>query len=48
MEFLGFTVDIASLTNNALSLAMKVLLAIIIFVVGRWLAKKQLSWRIRL
>ena len=40
MEFLGFTVDIASLTNNALSLAMKVLLAIIIFVVGRWLAKK--------
>ena len=40
MEFLGFTVDIASLTNNALSLAMKVLLAIIIFFVGRWLAKK--------
>ncbi|ERL56115.1 MULTISPECIES: mechanosensitive ion channel family protein [Psychrobacter] len=43
MEFLGFTVDVATLTNNALSLAMKVLLAILIFVIGLWLAKKAVS-----
>ncbi len=43
MEFLGFTVDIATLTNNALSVGMKILLAIIIFVVGLWLAKKAVS-----
>ncbi|MDN3398497.1 mechanosensitive ion channel [Psychrobacter sp. APC 3426] len=44
MEFLGFTVDIASLTSNALSLAIKIALAIIIFVVGRWLAKKAVTF----
>lgn len=43
MEFLGFTVDVATLTNNALSLGMKVLLAILIFVIGIWLAKKAVS-----
>jgi len=43
MEFLGFTIDVATLTNNALSMGMKVLLAIIIFVVGLWLAKKAVS-----
>ena len=43
MEFLGFTIDVATLTNNALSVGMKVLLAIIIFVVGLWLAKKAVS-----
>lgn len=39
MEFLGFTIDVANLTSNALSLVIKVALAILIFVVGRWLAK---------
>lgn len=43
MEFLGFTVDVASLTSNALGLVIKVALAILIFVVGRWLAKKAVA-----
>ncbi|HCI31893.1 MAG TPA: mechanosensitive ion channel protein MscS, partial [Psychrobacter sp.] len=40
MEFLGFTVDVATLTSNALEIVIKVALAILIFIVGRWLAKK--------
>ncbi|AMN49076.1 MULTISPECIES: mechanosensitive ion channel domain-containing protein [unclassified Psychrobacter] len=44
MEFLGFTIDVAALTSNALSLALKVVLAILIFVVGRWLAKKAVTF----
>ena len=40
MEFLGFTIDVATLTDSALSLLFKVLLALAIFIVGRWLAKK--------
>ena len=43
MEFLGFTIDIAALTSNAVSLVIKVALAILIFVVGRWLAKKAVA-----
>lgn len=43
MEFLGFTVDVATLTSNALGLVIKVALAILIFVVGRWLAKKAVA-----
>ena len=43
MEFLGFTVDVAALTSNALSLVIKVAFAIVIFVVGRWLAKKAVT-----
>lgn len=43
MEFLGFTVDITTLTNNGLALVAKVALAILIFIVGRWLAKKAVS-----
>lgn len=43
MEFLGFTIDIATLTISALSLVTKVVLAILIFVVGRWLAKKAVA-----
>ena len=43
MEFLGFTVDVANLTNNAVGLVIKVALAILIFVVGRWLAKKAVA-----
>ncbi|WP_372861889.1 mechanosensitive ion channel family protein [Psychrobacter sp.] len=43
MEFLGFTIDVANLTSNALSLVIKVALAILIFVVGRWLAKKAVA-----
>ncbi|MGO2277580.1 MULTISPECIES: mechanosensitive ion channel family protein [unclassified Psychrobacter] len=48
MEFLGFTVDVATLTSNALELVIKVALAIIIFIVGRWLAKKAVSFSDRL
>ncbi len=44
MEFLGFTVDVATLTSNALSLVIKIGLAILIFVVGRWLAKKAVTF----
>ena len=40
MEFLGFTVDIATLTNSALSVTVKIALALLIFIIGRWLAKK--------
>lgn len=43
MEFLGFTLDIASLTESAISLLLKVGLALLIFIVGRWLAKKAMS-----
>ena len=43
MEFLGFTIDVANLTSNALSLVIKVALAILIFFVGRWLAKKAVT-----
>jgi len=43
MEFLGFTIDIAALTSSALSLVIKVTLAIVIFIVGRWLAKKVVA-----
>ena len=43
MEFLGFTIDVANLTSNALSLVIKVALAILIFVVGRWLAKRAVT-----
>ena len=43
MEFLGFTVDIAALTSSAISLAIKVALAILIFIIGRWLAKKAVA-----
>ncbi|PNK59705.1 mechanosensitive ion channel family protein [Psychrobacter sp. FDAARGOS_221] len=43
MEFLGFTVDVASLTEGGIQLIIKVLLAILILVVGRWIAKKVVS-----
>ena len=43
MEFLGFTVDIATLTSNSIELVIKVALAILIFIVGRWLAKKAVA-----
>lgn len=43
MEFLGFTVDVATLTSNTITLAIKVALALLIFIVGRWLAKKAVG-----
>ncbi|GAA0321787.1 mechanosensitive ion channel family protein [Psychrobacter aestuarii] len=43
MEFLGYTIDIGSLADNALVLLTKVLLAIVIFVVGQWLAKRVIA-----
>ncbi|GAF53859.1 LOW QUALITY PROTEIN: potassium efflux system KefA protein [Psychrobacter sp. JCM 18900] len=48
MEFLGFTIDVATLTSNALELVIKVALAILIFIVGRWLAKKAVAFSDRL
>lgn len=43
MEFLGYTINIAALTDNALMLLFKVLIALLIFIVGRWLAKKAIT-----
>ncbi|WP_201615881.1 mechanosensitive ion channel family protein [Psychrobacter urativorans] len=43
MDFLGFTIDIATLTDSALTLLFKVILALFIFIVGRWLAKKAVT-----
>lgn len=40
MEFLGYTFDMATLTDNGLTLLLKVIVALLIFVVGRWLAAK--------
>lgn len=40
MEFLGFTVDVASLTEGTLQVIARIIIAILIFVIGRWLAKK--------
>lgn len=48
MEFLGFTLDVATLTDNTLALLFKILMAILIFVVGRWLAKKAITMANRL
>lgn len=43
MEFLGLTLDIATVTDNALSVIFKIGLALLIFIVGRWLAKKVVT-----
>jgi small conductance mechanosensitive channel len=43
MEFLGFTLDVATLTDSALALSFKVAMALLIFVVGRWLAKRVIT-----
>jgi len=40
MQFLGFTLDIATLTSSTVHLLTQVALAIIILVIGRWLASK--------
>ena len=48
MEFLGFTVDVATLTSSAIALIFKVAFAILIFVIGRWLAKKLVTFANRL
>lgn len=40
MEFLGFTLNVVTLTDNALNLLFKVIIALLVFVIGRWLAKK--------
>ena len=44
MEFLGFTLDIATLTDSALALLLKVAIALLIFFIGRWLAKKIVTF----
>jgi small conductance mechanosensitive channel len=43
MEFLGFTLDIAALTDNVLALLLKVAIGLLIFIIGRWLAKKVIT-----
>ena len=43
MEFLGFTLDVASLTESAIGLLLKVGLALLIFIIGRWLAQKAVT-----
>ena len=40
MEFLGYTIDVAYLTESGLSILAKVVIALLIFFVGKWLAKK--------
>ncbi|WP_435980136.1 mechanosensitive ion channel family protein [Psychrobacter sp. DM4] len=44
MEFLGFTFDIAALTHNTLTVLAKIALALLIFVIGRWIAKKLVTF----
>lgn len=48
MEFVGFTLDIATLTDSVLTLLFKVVMALLIFAVGRWLAKKAVSFAHRM
>lgn len=48
MEFLGFTIDVATLTSSAITLALKAAFALLIFIVGRWLAKKLVTFTNRL
>ena len=48
MEFLGFTLDVATLTDNGLTLLFKVIIALLIFVVGRWLATKLVKFANRM
>ncbi|MDN6307013.1 mechanosensitive ion channel family protein [Psychrobacter sp.] len=43
MEFLGYTFDIATIISNATGLVIKIALAILIFAVGHWLAKKAVG-----
>lgn len=43
MEFLGFTLDVAALTDSALTLLFKVGMALLIFIIGRWIAKKVVT-----
>lgn len=40
MDFLGFTFDVTTLTENAFQFMIRLGLAILIFVIGRWLATK--------
>lgn len=40
MEFLGFTIDVAALTSSITALLLKITMALLIFVIGRWIAKK--------
>lgn len=48
MEFLGFTLDAAALTQSAITIAIKIGLALLIFWAGRWLAKKLVTFANRL
>ncbi|WP_296243376.1 MULTISPECIES: mechanosensitive ion channel family protein [unclassified Psychrobacter] len=48
MEFLGFTVDIATLTESAFSIVLKIAFALLIFIIGRWLAKKIVAFSNRI
>lgn len=48
MEFLGFTLDIAELTHDATTILIKVILALAIFIIGKWLAKKLVALALRM
>ncbi len=48
MEFLGFTIDVAALTDSAIVILIKIGLAIVIFFVGRWVAKKAVTFANRI
>lgn len=40
MEFLGLTFDVSSIVNSGLALLGKIVLALLIFFIGKWIAKK--------
>lgn len=48
MEFLGFTLDMAALTEDAISVLIKVAIALLIFFIGKWLAKKLVKLSLKL
>lgn len=48
MEFLGFTLDIAELTHDATTILIKVILALAIFIIGKWLAKKLVKLALKM
>ncbi|OOR90708.1 mechanosensitive ion channel protein MscS [Moraxella caviae] len=43
MEFFGFTVDVNTLIANGIDLSIKVLLALIVFFVGKWIGKRLVN-----
>lgn len=44
MEFLGFTIDAATLASDATEWIVRIIVALLIFVVGRWLTNKVVDF----